>query len=168
MLAATAQGAELVRVGADRVPVAAGRCRYPNPDAESDSAAHEHFHQHRMASWASAAYVVATHCGAKSIAGEGRRHAFRLLSARRVVCAASRHQRLASAGWFGYRLASIRLTGCPTRREANVGIPAFGGGAGGLSSRDRGSDAALSYPSGPVDMASARSRAARATGECSK
>jgi hypothetical protein len=36
------------------------------------------------------------------------------------------------------------------------------------SAVSRGNDAALSYPSGPDDLASARSRAARATGECSK
>jgi hypothetical protein len=33
---------------------------------------------------------------------------------------------------------------------------------------DRGNDAALSYPSGPFDIASARSRAARAAGDCSR
>jgi hypothetical protein len=47
-------------------------------------------------------------------------------------------------------------------------LPARLGIAQKTVTRHRGNDAALSYPSGPVDLASARSRAARATGECSK
>lgn len=47
-----------------------------------------------------------------------------------------------------------------TRPSALVGVA--------YPARDRDNDAALSYPSRPAELASARSRAARATGEFSK
>jgi hypothetical protein len=47
-------------------------------------------------------------------------------------------------------------------------LPASWASPGKTVTRHRGNDAAPSYTSGPVDLASARSRAARAIGECSK